>query len=54
MDWALANSSDLQTATLTVRYRVGGYTGNDLSRWAPAVENVLQQQMMSFQSYMKR
>ncbi len=54
MDWSLANSSDEQTTTLTVRYRVGGYTGNDLSRWAPAVENVLQQQMKSFQSYMNQ
>lgn len=54
MDWSLASSSDEQTTTLTVRYRVGGYTGNDLSRWAPAVENVLQQQMKSFQSYIKQ
>ncbi|RUO55719.1 SRPBCC domain-containing protein [Pseudidiomarina homiensis] len=54
MDWSLANNPDEHMTTLTVRYRVGGYTGNDLSRWAPAVENVLQQQMKSFQSYMKR
>lgn len=54
MDWSLRNSADERTTTLTVRYRVGGYTGSDLSGWAPAVENVLKQQMTSFQTYMNQ
>ncbi|RUO50841.1 hypothetical protein CWE21_01735 [Pseudidiomarina aquimaris] len=54
MDWSLKNSADEQTTTLTVRYRVSGYSPNDLSAWAVAVENVLLQQMTSFQTYMNQ
>ncbi|WP_411360350.1 SRPBCC family protein [Pseudidiomarina salilacus] len=52
MDWSITpDSHDPQRSVLTVKYRVGGYTPNDLSQWANAVDNVLQQQMDSFQTY---
>ncbi|MDN7135152.1 SRPBCC family protein [Pseudidiomarina terrestris] len=52
MDWRLATTDDGRTSVITVYYRVGGYSPNDLSKWAPAVDNVLQQQMDSLQSYL--
>ncbi|RUO60310.1 SRPBCC family protein [Pseudidiomarina insulisalsae] len=52
MDWQLLAGEDDQTSTLRLSYRVGGYTPNDLSKWAPAVDNVLQQQMDALQSYL--
>ncbi|WP_051986490.1 hypothetical protein [Pseudidiomarina atlantica] len=52
MDWSVAaDAEDPQRSVLTVKYRVGGYTPNDLSQWASAVDNVLQQQMDSLQAY---
>ncbi|OZB05172.1 MAG: hypothetical protein B7X54_06160 [Idiomarina sp. 34-48-12] len=52
MEWRLDNIDDMSTE-LTVFYRVGGYTPNDLSQWAPAVENVLQQQMSAMKVFIE-
>lgn len=54
MDWTLAPSIEVDKTKLTIRYRVGGYSPNDLSKWAPAVESVLQQQMTSLQTYLAK
>ena len=52
MDWRLAvNETEPEKTTLTVMYRVGGYTPSDLSQWANAVDGVLQQQMSAMQTY---
>jgi hypothetical protein len=52
MEWRLNNLAATSTE-LTVFYRVGGYTPNDLSQWAPAVENVLQQQMTAMKTFVE-
>jgi len=52
MEWRLNNLEETSTE-LTVFYRVGGYTPNDLSQWAPAVENVLQQQMTAMKTFVE-
>ncbi|RUO61202.1 hypothetical protein [Pseudidiomarina marina] len=52
MEWRLTQIDDASTE-LTVFYRVGGYTPNDLSQWAPAVENVLQQQMSAMKTFVE-
>ncbi|RZQ56806.1 polyketide cyclase/dehydrase [Pseudidiomarina tainanensis] len=52
MEWRLNNLAETSTE-LTVFYRVGGYTPNDLSQWAPAVESVLQQQMAAMKTFVE-
>lgn len=54
MDWRLQATEDPNQSILKVYYRVGGYSPNDLSRWAPAVDGVLQQQMDSLKAYLEQ
>jgi uncharacterized protein YndB with AHSA1/START domain len=52
MEWRV-NKLEEASTELTVFYRVGGYTPNDLSQWAPAVESVLQQQMAAMKTFVE-
>lgn len=53
MDWRL-QETDENTTTLTVFYRVGGYTPNDLEKWAAPVGQVLQQQMNAMVQFVEQ
>lgn len=52
MDWQLEAVSNT-TSMLTLSYRVGGYSPNDLSQWATPVANVLQQQMDAMKTFVE-